>query len=201
MRHLNARTFITLFVAVTALLWIGTVWLSGYKFGLTRESISKLPQVITADIAIWFVFTKWLWKLRWLQGCLVPYPYIEGTWEGTLKTTWANPETGNTPDPIPTKLIIKQTFGHLYCRVYTGESSSKSYIADFDLDAESSAKYLVYSYANKPRADVRHRSEVHNGTAHLEIRDSGKKLIGDYWTDRKTTGELELDFINRNINA
>jgi hypothetical protein len=198
-RHLNIKAFFTIFVSITIATWAALLITTDIGLVWSIEAIKKLPQVISIDLTLWFIFTTWLWKLQIFQGLLVPFPYIEGTWTGHLKSTWVNPETGESPAPIPVKLIIKQSFSHICCRIYTGESRSKSYIADFDIDKDSGATYLVYSYANQPGADVRHRSEIHNGTAQLEISDSGKQLVGNYWTDRKTTGKLELEFSNRSI--
>jgi len=50
---------------------------------------------------------------------------------------------------------------------------------------------IEYAYSNTPRAMVRDRSAPHFGTARLECTSQRPThLQGNYWTDRRTTGEL-----------
>lgn len=192
MGHLNVRMVISILVATTILVWGIILLISGVKLTGSWDAITKLPQVVTIEVFLWFGFRRWFWRAKLFQGWLVPFPNLQGKWEGELKSTWINPETGEGVQPIRVEMSIVQDFSHICCSIRTGESTSKSYIANFNLDSESCTKYLIYSYANKPRAEVRNRSEMHNGTAYLEVLNNGTKLKGDYWTDRKTTGELEL---------
>lgn len=79
----------------------------------------------------------------------------------------------------------------------TGEMKSYSFSGEFRLADEDQVRQLVYSYASDPKPTVQGRSARHYGTAVLDILD-GKpaKLKGVYWSDRKTTGELEFAFQN-----
>jgi hypothetical protein len=54
-------------------------------------------------------------------------------------------------------------------------------------------------YRNEPRFQVRERSAIHYGAVWLKVIDEPlKKVIGHYWTDRETAGEMELS--NRQKN-
>lgn len=157
---------------------------------------SKLiPKVISIDLVIFLIFQKWLWKLRIFKNWLVPFPNLNGTWKGFIHTNWINPETGEKPEPIPVILTIHQSFSKISCVMRTKEMTSHSYISDFIIEKESQINRLSYSYISNPNQTVRERSTVHNGTMLFDIIDSeAKKLSGQYWTERQTTGQVELEF-------
>jgi len=154
-----------------------------------------IPKIVTIDLVIFFIFQKWLWKLKIFKNWLVPFPNLNGTWKGFIFSNWINPETNKKPEPIPVILTIHQTFSKISCVMRTKEMHSHSYISDFIIDTDNQIKRLSYSYLSNPNQIVRERSEVHNGTILFDIIDMGsEKLSGQYWTERKTTGQIELEF-------
>ena len=49
-------------------------------------------------------------------------------------------------------------------------------------------------YRNEPRFQVRGTSPIHYGAVWLKIIDERpKKVLGHYWTDRESAGEMELN--------
>ncbi len=77
----------------------------------------------------------------------------------------------------------------------TGEMTSRSLVASFILDDENQLKRLFYSYDSNPKQTVKERSPQHCGTMSFDIIEKPeKKLIGEYWTGRKTTGNIEMTF-------
>src|SRR5260370_906911 len=85
----------------------------GATFVLFSDGIKMfklLPTVVTADGIAVAIFVKWLWRLSPLNGWLVPFPDLNGTWQGTIQTTWIDPKTGVCPPPVPVILCIKQSF-------------------------------------------------------------------------------------------
>lgn len=163
-------------------------------------AIKHLPQAITVYAIICIIFTKWLWRWKPLQGWLIKLPDLQGTWRGELKSDWINPETGKGIDPIPTVLVIRQTFSSIKCTLMTKESSSYSTTADINTAPNSEDLYLTYNYTNRPRAMVRDRSEIHDGASILKIINKpGRCLEGEYWTSRKTRGDMTLVFKSKNL--
>jgi len=163
------------------------------------DVLKKVPDAIAAYGICYLVFTKWLWRLSLLQGWLVPFPDLQGTWEGTLQTTWKDAD-GNTPAPIPLLLVIRQSFDSINCVMHTKESSSVSNAALLSEDIGSGLHCLSYNYTNKPDAAIRGRSAVHDGAALLTvIKKPVKMLKGEYWTNRKTTGSIKLKFKSREL--
>lgn len=144
------------------------------------------------------VFAKWGWSFRIFQRWLVLVPDLNGTWEGELQTNWKDPKTGQTPGPIDTILVIRQSLFQISCVQMTKESKSWSRTASISIDQDNHLKLLEYLYSNQPKPSVNDRSKNHDGACSLEIIiGPTKKLIGKYWTDRNAQGELNLIFKDR----
>lgn len=133
-----------------------------------------------------YVYSKWLWKRKYLLK-LLPFPYLGGTWEGKIISTYK----GSTSRDIKVK-IKHELFGS-YLTLYSNESKSLSKSFSFNIDKQRGIKQIIYTYQNDPNAKVRKHSEIHYGTAVLDIDDSGISLEGNYWTDRNTTGIIRLN--------
>lgn len=142
---------------------------------------------------------KWGWRWRLLQGWLVPFPNLNGTWQGDIQTNWKD-NKGNVLSPIPVVLIIKQSFGHVSCVMRTAEMESHSYLEGFCIDRERQIRQLCYSYTSKPKARLRDRSTPHDGTILFNIIGSPvNKLVGEYWTQRQATGNVSLTFRTKDL--
>jgi hypothetical protein len=86
--------------------------------------------------------------------------------------------------------------------MYTAEMKSRSMYGYFEIDEETQIKRLVYSYQSNPKSTIAHRSHRQYGTVIFEISAKNgitSKLFGNYWTDVKTTGEIELLHRSHNI--
>jgi len=146
-----------------------------------------ITTTITVVTIICTLFVSWAWKWKIFQGWLVPFPCLSGKWDGEITSTY------NTENKlIPVEVTIKHHFFNIQIKVKTNESTSISTCGSFDIDEDRGLKQLIYSYQNNPKATVRNRSEIHYGTTRLEISDSAKALEGEYWTSRKTIGDIKL---------
>jgi hypothetical protein len=88
---------------------------------ITWEAIKKLPDVVTIFVLVSFVFAKWLWRLPIFRGWLIQFPDLQGTWEGTLQSSWVNPETGQGIPPLKVILVIRQTFSSVAATRHPGQ--------------------------------------------------------------------------------
>lgn len=168
--------------------------IQGFDLRKFFDVLRLIPIVATADGIAYFVFTAWLWRWSRLQGWLVPFPDLNGTWQGYIQTNWKNSE-GQTPAPIPTILTIKQSFGQISCVMRTDEMESHSYIEGFCIDKDSQVRRLGYSYTSRPKASLRERSTPHDGSILFSIIGTPVyRLRGEYWTQRQTAGTIELTF-------
>ncbi len=195
MKNLKTRPFAFLLFGLFLVAFGGLAIATGVEINDIWGALKTAYRAMLVLLGFWVLFTLYAWKWPIFRNWLVPFPCIEGTWEGEIQSTWIDPETGQVPGPIPAILTIKQSFIRLSCVMRTAEMTSRSYFADFWLDSDEQLRKLGYCYASTPSVTVRDRSQPHDGTMVLElIGDPVKKLRGSYWTTRKTTGEVTLAF-------
>ena len=183
-RHIKAIIYIAV-LAWTVVLYVNhqaikSVWLQ------------PLSTVITIVLYAVMAFDLWLWKIPLLHNWFVKRPVIAGTWRVEIRSNWKNPETGIGIAPVAGYMVIRQTFSTLSLRLLTEESSSE--LVGTEIVCSTDGLYCVSGvYRNEPRFQVRERSPIHYGAVWLRILDEpSQKVIGHYWTDRDTAGEMEL---------
>jgi hypothetical protein len=195
MKNLNAKRFALLIFGVFAL----SFWWFAHKSGKSTADLKSLFTIAYKTIgpvlmAVGF-FVSYAWRWPIFRNWLVPFPDLNGTWQGTIQTSWKDPKTGQMPGPIPTILTIKQSFIRISCVMHTAEMTSRSIMADFALDGDEQVRMFGYSYRSNPLPSVKERSQPHDGTIIFQlVGDPVEKLKGVYWTSRSTTGEIVLTF-------
>lgn len=195
MHRLNLKPLIYVSSGLAILIWLGLIYLTGVDF--KQDPVAAL-KMLSPSLGIVFVlalcFVQWFWRWKIWPKSIVPIPNLNGTWVGHLQSTWISPETNEKIPPIPVALVIDQTFLRCTCTQITKESTSMSFQSSLILN-ENDTVYLCFSYSNSPKMAVQERSPTHSGTAMLRIANGEKiLLIGEYWTSRKTTGDIELEF-------
>lgn len=192
MKNLKTKPFALFFFAVFAVSFICLALVSGTAVTDLTSALKLAYKTIPLVTLAWVGFVSFGWRWRIFKGWLVPFPDLNGTWQGEIQTTWKDAD-GNTPGPIPVILTVKQTFIRVSCVMRTAEMSSQSYLADFWLDTDEQIRKLGYSYSSSPLLKLQDRSAPHEGTMALEIIGNPvTKLKGSYWTTRKTTGDVIL---------
>lgn len=139
---------------------------------------------------ILIIFDKWLWKLPLIHSLFVPFPNISGTWQGSIISSWTDPQTSKQIPPIDAYLVIYQTYSSLNLRIMTRESRSDLLSGNF-ISNKGSPHKIAGIYNNVPNIEVRERSPIHYGGLLLEIHND-QTLEGEYWTDRNTKGYLKF---------
>lgn len=194
MKNLNPKPFIYILLAFSGLIWFIIATINGWNLQHLFDFMKPIPTVVTVDMLLIGIFVKWLWRWRRLQGWLVPFPDLNGTWQGHIQTSWKDSE-GKTPSPIPVILTIKQSFLRMSCVMRTLEMESHSYLEGFCIDKDAQIRRLCYSYTSRPKSSLRARSTPHDGTILFNIiGKSANKLEGEYWTQRHTTGSVILTY-------
>jgi len=197
-KNIRREAAICLQLGGFVIIWVLVLLASRAEFRINWEALKRLPEVFTIYSGIHLSFTSWAWRLRIFQGWLVPLPDLQGTWAGTAQTTWSDSTTGQSTAPLPVLLVIRQSFSSVSCVLYSKESSSFSTSAQIVCEENGLPPRLIFTYSNRPRAAVRERSKTHDGAAILRIVEGSPRVLeGDYWTDRKTTGDLGLLFRSR----
>ena len=142
--------------------------------------------------------THWLWKYLPLRRSLIKTPLIQGTWKGKIQSNWKDKDDNKVSDDV-TVTIQQANLFTLKISQDTKESSSKS-IAEA-IQYENGNIFLVYTFLNEPQQKFRERSQIHRGSARLRLFKENQKLKlkGSYWTDRESTGDIELERISEAI--
>ena len=141
--------------------------------------ISLIGEAITITTLLAVLYERFFWAFD--KSSKVPV--VKGKYHGSITSDWDGKKRTAT-------LEIKQTLLKVSVIMKTDESSSGSVSAS--IDDVNGEKWLIYCYMNKPMASVRNRSEIHYGTAMLNCGCPGK-LLGSYFTDRKTTGDISFE--------
>ena len=200
MKNIRQEVLTWVQVALVAGLWTLAIVVSTGKLSIGWEAVKAIPEAVTGYAVITLIFVKWVWRWPIFSGWLVPFPDLQGTWHGEIRTTWVDPQTGAAQAPIPATLTIRQSFASVTCTLYTSEAESESNSAAISETEEGGIVRLAYTYLSRPRATVRNRSEIHDGAALLSYGTSPERtLSGEYWTSRKTTGEMSFRYHSREI--
>src|SRR5437867_3405851 len=118
MKNIRDEAIVWAQLVTFIVIWVVILQLSKTTLQINIEAVKKLPDVVTVYMILYFLFTRWGWRLPIFRGWLVPFPDVTGTWEGTLATTWRNPETDEVPPPIAALLVIRHRFDSISCVLY-----------------------------------------------------------------------------------
>ena len=199
-QSLNFKAAIMVLVGISVFAWVIVLNQKGVQVPNSWKAIKEIPAAVGWVSPIILLFVKWGWRLPIFKGWLVVVPDLNGTWKGTLQTSWRNPETGEVPGPIDAYIVIKQTLFKMSCVQMTKESKSWSSSSAISIDPDNQLRVLDFVYSNKPRVGVHDRSTAHDGACSLEIiRVEPNKLVGKYWTDRNTKGEMDFHFYKKEL--
>ena len=169
------------------------------SFGFNLDTLSLIGLLSTIAWLFWTVFRLVLWKIPFLQGWLVLVPNLNGSWHGKLESTWIDPDTNQSPNPIDTTAVIKQSLTMITVDVSTGGMDSNSTVATIQYDVGRRTSTISYVYLSEPLAKHRKKNEIHYGAAKLTVVKKDKSILlnGKYWTDNKTSGDMYLERIGK----
>jgi len=200
MKNLNVKYLLYLLLGISGAAWFAAAAYSRVDLTNFIDFIKLLLTVVTVDLFFIGIFVKWAWKWRIFRDWLVPFPDLQGTWQGVVMSSWVDSKTNNRVAAISCILSIKQSFTKISCVMRTMEMASYSFAEDFRIEADNQIRQFCYSYTSRPLPSVTDRSPIHKGTIIFSIIGKpAKKLSGYYWTARKTTGEIELTYRCRDI--
>lgn len=199
-KSLNLKWTLSGIVGLAISIWLLILIFKGVKIANSWEAIKEIPTVVGWLTSISLLFVTWGWRCRLFKGWLVLIPDLNGTWEGELRSEWIDPVTGQKIPPKKVLLVIKQTLFETHCCQMTAESKSFSRAATIQSSPDGHLKVLEFTYSNSPKISVQHRSSPHDGACSMEVIEKPhRKLLGKYWTDRGTKGELDFKFQSKEL--
>ena len=185
-----SERYIKAIIYAAVLVW--TVVLYVNHDAIHSSWLQPLSTVITVVLYAVMAFDLWLWKIPLLHGWFVKRPVIDGIWKVDIRSDWKDPSMHAPIPPIEGYMVVRQTFSTINMRLMTAESSSE--LVGTEIVCSADGLYCVSGvYRNEPRYEVRDRSPIHYGAVSIKVIDLPVgKLLGHYWTDRKSAGEMEL---------
>lgn len=147
---------------------------------------------VSATVIAITLFDRWAWKRHFLQGWFVKRPILAGDWTFVIYSLWTDPKSNTRPEPIKSKVKIRQTYTKLHLRLKTPESTG-DFIASIIVAKDDGTYQVLGIYRNQPKISVQDRSRTHLGAMVLDVVGdpfSPSELKGHYWTDRGTRGEI-----------
>lgn len=183
-----SRLHLSTILLIAAALWGGMLVFDGMAVNGTW--FRPFSTVVGVLLLLLVAFDLWVWRWRFLHGWFVPRPDLRGTWRVELRSHWKDPATNQPVGPIVAYLVVRQTYSTLSARMLTAESASELVAAEISKSNDGTYR-LAAVYRNEPKLSVRHRSPIHYGAFVLDVQgDPAKDLVGHYWTDRDSRGEL-----------
>lgn len=177
-------------LGLAVVVWAVLLFVEGVH--LKASYLKPYSVVVTVVVVGLILFDRWLWRIPPIARAL-HRPILRGTWKGQLLSNWINPETQQGIGPIEAFLLVRQTYSTVTLRLMTKESTSRSLVASLDSPRDDIAR-LSSTYQNMPGLMIQDRSRIHHGALMLEVHGSpANRLIGSYWTDRDTKGEVSLE--------
>ena len=183
-------------LGLSVIAWAVMLFVEGVP--LKAAYLRPYSVVVTAVVVGLILFDRWLWRIPPVPR-LLHHPALSGTWKGTLRSNWINPETSTGVDPIVAYFAIRQTYSTISLRMLTRESASVSLVAALEGRGDGVPR-ITSTYENQPGVLIQDRSRIHHGALLLEVHGTpASRLDGWYWTDRDTKGEVVLEQRSREL--
>lgn len=174
-RIFNISLWLSILFFICRSLWSWKTIIAGVSF---YDLYGYAGEAISFACMLTMFYEKVLWRYNPFEST----PKLSKKYKGTIKSSYDNIERSAA-------LEIHQTLLSVSVILISNESKSKTLSAS--IDDVLGEKQLTYCYLNTPKSEFRHRSEIHYGTATLCLSDT-KELNGQYYTDRKTIGDMHF---------
>ena len=185
-----SRTQVQVVLVLAVLVWAGLLFVEGVT--LKPSYLKPFSITVSVVILVLLAFERWIWCIPPIARAL-HRPVLRGTWKGQLSSNWTDPETQQELAPIEVFLLVRQTYSTVTLRLMTKESTSRSLVGSLDSPRDDVAR-LSSTYLNIPGLMIQDRSRIHHGALMLEVHGNpANRLVGSYWTDRDTKGEVALE--------
>lgn len=174
------------FIAVGVSTGVG--WVSSWaqkSWGYSAGGVSAM----TAFGALFFIFNRWLWKLKCLRQLLL-VPNLNGQWKVTGHTVRRDGEAVDYS--WQGSITIVQSWSRIAIVLRTDQSASRSIAASL-YRYPGEGYRLLYHYSNEPKADLA-ELQRHCGLCDLMFSTDLGSAEGSYFTDsdRLTVGTMKL---------
>jgi hypothetical protein len=199
LRYLRPSAFILISVLLVLALYAANKYVNNH-WGISISIIGIVS-------GIFALINKWLWNIKpfcWMYSV----PDFSGRYQGTLLYMFRNEKNEIVSDSIEHIKLITQNGSDIVISSWTKETngtiSSKSTSIEASIVKEKDGTFsLIYNYLNEGNFEPGFCP--HYGTEILKLieNDSGKRLVGKYYTERlpyQTKGKIDLNFVNKDLS-
>ena len=185
------RPFIILVILVTAVTWAAVAVAKGLPSTIL-EAMSPFISSIAVATFLSLIYQRMLWHWWLVQQLLAKTPDLRGVWKVAIRPAWIDPSTNEKKGPVEGYAQIDQSASSFCMRLFTNDSRSETFA--FSIDEIEGEFRLTVAYENKPRMEERARKgTIHQGSAIYRFRGYRPEVVsGEYWTEIKNVGEIEL---------
>lgn len=184
---ISISIFLSAILTLLYLFYIRTVDIKSFYRGVSFS--------LTIITAFWtFYFTSG-WK-SCIFNKLFYRPNLNGTWGGKLISDWKD-ENGDTVPPKDFFIVIRQSFLRIHFTTFTDNFIGFSYAETFNLKKETGLKNVAYLY--RKDTSLSNDEDLREGATELRliISENSKRLEGKYWSNTKTQGKINVEFLNK----
>lgn len=169
---------IAIFVIRYLMGYIGV--LSFLKCETWYDYLGTAGEAISMTTIIMALYDKFLWSINPLDST----PRLKGIYTGKLIYDYNGQHKRKN-----IKVDIAQTSLKVTVKITTNEITSNTITSD--LIEENGEYVLYYTYLTNPSSQYSAQNPIQHGTCRL-IQTDKDKLEGQYWTSRKTIGDIKL---------
>lgn len=188
MRSLNGEWAQRCAIALGLLLFVLVRVVEGWPELTLPSILASLESTTTLWGIAFAIFVAEAWKWKIWRHWLVTIEDLSGCWTGTLRAR----QKDGTFKPIAVVVEIRQALLHADVTVWTVKTKSISYVAETYCDSDNGEQRIAYCYRAAADIEYRDGNERHEGAASLTATGAGERLRGEYWTDRRTVGKMDL---------
>lgn len=171
-----------------------------FPFFLEKHNLSIIQMISTSITVSFFVLgillSSIIFKYKVLSK-IIGKPIVHGLWKGELKSNFQI--DGKQIEPIEIYFYIKQTFLFTTIKSFTSNQKSESVITALSYDSTSEKIKFLYTYTLHRTKNSENKMTF--GSGDLSLINNGNKLVGIYWTNENTRGEIELKLIDRDCDS
>jgi hypothetical protein len=161
-----------------------------YLTGQKPNNVKLIFLLVSIIGGLFATIAEVAWRPLWrcfpfLQSKM--FPDLNGTWKGTLTSTWIDPKTDSPASPIPAEITIRQGLFTTCVSLKTTESASRSTRSFLEPFRNERRFRIWYTYDNDPQVRFRDRNFPHEGVGFLdcEFDVDPNRLTGRYYTDKR----------------
>lgn len=187
------KVFVYATLGLAAAIAAGRTLLGSSFVDVVLPSISVSILIVTLLLGV-ISRTSWTSSRfeKWLSR-----PIVHGLWWGAIHTDYRS--KGEAPlAPIPIAFVIRQSYFFLSIQSFTKNQPAKSTLEALRKDEKTSDAHLSYVFEMRRLAYA--ENKLTTGYGEMTLQDSGRILVGDYWTNSPTQGRLELELVSRDCD-